>query len=279
MSWLGPAVTGLALFMTLVALTIGSLAMIAGTEAAIMGGFLLLSFKPILFWAPSQYADIPLACYFLGALALIWIDAVAPAHRWALPWAGCFAGFAAWTKNEGEVFAIALLAAFFGVSVWKEHSITRAFGCCRGLLAGAAPFLLLSLGFKAWSNAPSDLAAQTTGEVLSKIVDPSRYATIARAFANQLWKMGEGPGHPVILLVLLSFVVARNMKKFQGAAPWAAAIVLGTMLGSYFGVYLVTPNDLSWQLNTTIGRLLLQVWPVAVLLFCSRIRPQEPSAN
>jgi hypothetical protein len=272
MSWFGPAVTGLALFATLVALIVGSLAMIAGTEAAIMGGFLLLSFKPVLFWAPSQYADIPLACYFLGALALIWMDAVTPANRWALPWAGCFAGFAAWTKNEGEVFSVALIAAFFGVSVLKEHSITKAFDRWRGLLAGAAPWLILSLGFKAWASAPSDLAAETTGEALSKMADPSRYAAIAGAFANHLLKMGEVPGHPLILLSILSLVLTWKTKRSHGAAPWTAAIVLSAMLASYFAVYVVTPNDLEWHLNTSLDRLLLQVWPAAVLLFCSRIR-------
>jgi hypothetical protein len=37
------------------------------------------------------------------------------------------------------------------------------------------------------------------------------------------------------------------------------------MLAGYFGIYAITANDLNWQLQTSLGRLLVQVWPLALL--------------
>jgi hypothetical protein len=42
-------------------------------------------------------------------------------------------------------------------------------------------------------------------------------------------------------------------------------IVGGLMLAGYYAVYLLSPQDLAWHLDSSLVRLLLQVWPLALL--------------
>lgn len=37
------------------------------------------------------------------------------------------------------------------------------------------------------------------------------------------------------------------------------------LLAGYFGIYAITGNDLTWQLQTSLSRLLVQVWPLVLL--------------
>ena len=69
---------------------------------------------------PDQYADIPLACYFAGALILALLD------RPVL--AGLLAGLAAWTKDEGVLFALVFLVS---AALFRRSQVAR-------LLIGAA---------------------------------------------------------------------------------------------------------------------------------------------
>ena len=41
--------------------------------------------------------------------------------------------------------------------------------------------------------------------------------------------------------------------------------VLGAMLAGYFFVYLTTPHDLAWHVNTSMDRLLIHLWPSTLL--------------
>jgi hypothetical protein len=41
------------------------------------------------------------------------------------------------------------------------------------------------------------------------------------------------------------------------------------MLAGYFAVYVITPNDLSWHLATSLDRLFVQIWPLSVFVLCS----------
>jgi len=46
----------------------------------------------------------------------------------------------------------------------------------------------------------------------------------------------------------------------------AGPVLLG-MVAGYYMAYIVTPFDLQWHLNSSLSRLMLQVWPTA-LVFC-----------
>lgn len=47
----------------------------------------------------------------------------------------------------------------------------------------------------------------------------------------------------------------------------------------YFFVYVITPTDLAWQLESSLNRILLQLWPAAVVVcFCVLRTPEEALA-
>jgi len=89
-------------FAALIAMVTGGLAFSRGPLAGLVAGLALASSGALLHEVPSQYADIPLATYLAGALIFILVDRPA--------FAGVLAGFAVWTKDEGALFCLAILA-------------------------------------------------------------------------------------------------------------------------------------------------------------------------
>src|ERR1700733_12034153 len=112
---LAPALTALVFFAALIALLVSAVALLRGTASALLAGLVILSTTSLLVWAPSQYADIPLAFYYLGAIALTFLS-----NSRALVFAGLCAGLAAWTKNEGIAFLVCFLVVFFAFTFWKR---------------------------------------------------------------------------------------------------------------------------------------------------------------
>jgi len=43
----------------------------------------------------------------------------------------------------------------------------------------------------------------------------------------------------------------------------------------YFMIYLTTPLDLTYHLGSSLYRLLLQVWPIGLLIFFAGVRAPE----
>ena len=90
---------------------------------------------------------------------------------------------------------------------------------------------------------------------------------------------GDGWHHPGVALLILAAAL-----RFRLSGPerrWAAVagVTLAGVLAGYFAVYLVTPANLDWHLSTSLGRLLVQVWPSALLLAFIMFRPLEEAAR
>ncbi len=247
-----PLITGLLFFAALLGLFVSTVAILRGTVAAALGGMILLSMQSFLYWAASQYADVPLACLMTAALALIFVGS-----RNALVWAGFCAGMAAWTKQEGGPFAGAVILAFL---LWQPR-------CWWRLLAGAAPLLLLAGWFNLWIAPPGTFTPRPFAAELAVLSDPNRYAIIGRAVVDHL------PGYPLILVALLAVTLRIESDRRRAAAIWTAATTLVLMLASYLAAYLVTPLDLNWHIATSIDRLIVQVWPVMLLTLCALLPP------
>ena len=56
------------------------------------------------------------------------------------------------------------------------------------------------------------------------------------------------------------------------------SVIFAALLAGYFGVYILTRNDLAWQLQTSLGRLFVQVWPLFVLAALLALRAPEAAA-
>ena len=91
---------------------------------------------------------------------------------------------------------------------------------------------------------------------------------------ERLMGFGSGPGHPFVLLAFLALTVSPAGCKRYGSPVWISSVAVGGMFLSYLGVYLISPLDLSWHLQSSLDRVLLQIWPCFLLLFC-RLLPDD----
>ena len=58
---------------------------------------------------------------------------------------------------------------------------------------------------------------------------------------------------------------------------WLWTVPAATLLGSLI-IFLITPFDLKWQLQTALGRVMVQVWPSLLLFAFAGLRTPESAA-
>ena len=173
-------------FATVGILTAG-LSALAGREKALLAGIVLLGTASFIKLGAAEYADVPIAFFFLASIVLLcMLDRLPMSGALLL---GISAAFAAWTKNEGLLFFTLLLIAM----KWTKQPVSR-------VLMGASSILALLALFKL-SLAPSNYLAQSGGPVLiRKLIDPSRYAQLAIGFVYQLIHFGGQWLNPLVPL-------------------------------------------------------------------------------
>jgi hypothetical protein len=217
----------------------------------------------------SQFSDVPLAFYYLAALALIslaWLSAESN-QRVLLTLAGAAAASAAWTKNEGLLFLV-VFAGCCALVEWRFSGWKKAASRMLWLLLGMLPGLILVGGLKL---------------LLAPVADPfvSRpIQSLSRGFARfdrvlwvvqQAYKWAVGFGlavsHPLVVLAVLiaglRFAVPR-----RNAGP---VLILAGTLALVFGGYCLV----SVGAFTPFDRFYSQLWPAFVLLAFMVLRPIE----
>jgi hypothetical protein len=247
-----PIFTSALFFVGMLCMGVGALTIARWSSSLGLAFGLILAASPsVLHEVPAQYADIPLAYFFVATVAMALLDRPVIA--------GVFAGLATFTKNEGVVFllvaAVAMLATRRRVQLF---------------LAGAAPAAILTavfkLGLAAGAETPH-LGAANMGQL----------GTISAAFASEFLNLGAEWYHPLLPVAALALFWGFD-KRFRPGAFMALGIAL-TMLVAYFAVVLFTTDDVSWQLGTALPRLYVQVWPTALFGCVFLLRsPDEKTA-
>ncbi|HEY3738195.1 MAG TPA: hypothetical protein VGL53_00050 [Bryobacteraceae bacterium] len=253
-----PIAAAFVFFLALVLLVTGGIAALRGPTLGLLAGLCLMGIPALLTEASSQYADVPLACFMAGAVLFALLE------RPIL--AGVFAGFAAWTKDEGLLFLAVMLVA---VAVWKRSALARF--CC-----GAAPCAILALTFKL-VIARGTHSIVSGASPLAALFDFGRWEVVAFTMVKEAIGWNIGWYHALLPLMVLALMLrfdARQMRDGLFCAGIACALLLG-----YFAVYVITPNDLSWQLQTSLTRLFVQVCPVVLIAaFIGMNAPPQPLA-
>jgi len=230
--------------------------------AAILAPLLVLGTSSWFRECTAQGADVPLGGLVATSLALLF--AREGRGRGAALLAGLVAGSAPFLKNEGIVFAGAAAAAV----AWLDRARLRPF------VVGLAPGWAATAWFKLALAGPSYLSLNTTlAGALLRLADPGRWRLVLRAYAGALLGIGGGICAAAVALLLLAGLRPRR----PAALAWVPLALLGA---SQVGIYLVTPLDLAWQLDASVDRVLLQLWPAAcALLFLgARFPPLEAPA-
>ena len=271
-STLGPTLVAMAFGIATVTLVVTAL---DGRRAWIAGA-VLLGATTFLTQVSSQCADIPLAAFIVATLVVACGNDLRLTQRnpqMTAFVAGATSAMAAWTKNEGLVFALLMLIAALVVAV---RGVIGAGGERRGWrhlvwgLAGGAPIFMAVVWFKLTLAPPSGLAeGLTLNVVVTRLLDLERHATVATLMAQHAVQWSAP--FAVAIFPLMS-IAALWMAVRGGSAARVTAAVVGLMLGSYYLVYVLTPFDITWHVSTSIDRLLVQVWPLLVLtVFAKKI--------
>ena len=271
-----PSVIALLFTFSLIGLVPISIARLRGERQGLLAGLCLLGTPFLIKHGSSQYADVPLAFFFVATFALLFRRNESPSHRGFLLLSGAAAGLAAWTKNEGILFVTLLVPLhFFFTMAWKGkmNGVRETFG----LLIGLAPILVIVVVHKIYMGQPNDLVAgQNLPDTTHRLLDFSRYALVTKEMALGIFSFGTWNRFlplPALLLVY-GFLAGIGLtdKKNVPAMVMGALLIL-FMLAAYFSIYILTPKDLVWHLETSLNRLLLQLWPLFILIYFAFVRP------
>lgn len=278
-SQVAPATIAMLFTFTTVSLVWASLAMLRGSSQATLAALLLLGTSTLITHGASQMADVPLGFFILATVVGVSVkDRLPDQATHLLIVSGVAAGLATWTKNEGWLVLVSVVLARASIL-----GRMREWGCWRRELRsfafGLTPVLLVVLYFKLALTPPNDLVSnQGWDATIPKLLAPGRYAEIFRGFKNAVVGLGDAS---VInpLLILLLYLVCVGIEPDERDRPGLATglVTLGLMVTGYGLVYLTTPQDLAWHLETSAPRLLLQLWPSMVFLAFLAACPPERS--
>ena len=112
--------------------------------------------------------------------------------------------------------------------------------------------------------------------LLHRLADAGRYWQVTGAFAGAFLGMMVDWYHPVLPVLILA-VALRFDRRYQRDALFTGGICVLMLLG-YFGIYIITSNDLTWQLQTSLNRLFVQIWPSLLLAAFAGLRAPESMA-
>lgn len=209
----------------------------------------------------NGYADSYLALYAgLAILALgRWFDSRRP-HDLLLGLAGL--GAVSCLKNEGSLFLVCTAAGFTTLGLWERMKRkARPLGSIDWLsltylvvvtLAGHTLWLVKK---KAWGlHADLDFSGRHFAEAWGRLTDGESFGLIMKnLFQNQELTYA--------LIPLAMGVIAARILRVR--IPLAVWLPFSTATLYFFGivfVYLGTPYDLSWHLNTSAGRTVLPIF-------------------
>lgn len=219
-------------------------------------GFALVTTPALVTQIPTEQADVPAAAFVAAAMALLLSRA--PGDRRALAAAGAFASMAAWTKNEGALHLLLL-----GAIVLLE---TRRLRDLRAFVAGALPFIVLLVLFKAWVAPGNDLLQQSVGPALHRALTPERWWLLVTLIGRRLVLL-QAWGLHLLCLIAWLFVTRKGAAASRRIRLLSLVPIL--TIAAYLGILLAQPHDLAFMFKVTIDRLLLQIW-VPILLVVAR---------
>jgi hypothetical protein len=256
-------------------LLISALSTLRSGSQGLVAGLFLFSASFFMRLGGSQYADVPIGFFMLATVVAF---SLKDGNREKSPiiysLAGITAGLAAWTKNEGMLFVLAiLLARLVSAILAGTESRKGLIGEIAFFCAGIIPILAVLVFFKLRYAPTNDLFRnQGTGLLLERMTDPRRYVMIVKAFSNEIVRWGSGL-FPILVVYALFSGIRYNSGHLRLILTCVATLVL--MLCGHFFVYVCTPNDLAWMLGGSLERLLLQLWPTFLFVLFLILTPFE----
>jgi hypothetical protein len=238
---------------------------------ALLAVALTFSARPLVQWAPSQMADIPVAYFLLasaGALASLQHRFRGPRVHPAL--AGFILGMLVWVKDEGLVLAALILfvAAGFAILEGVPRDLKRLRSTLVPLLIAAAPGLVAALMVQVvWASELTQNVLQ--GDWRGRLLSPARWSMPVAEVSSMLvgwawghdtkwgwaWAMTQGSA-----LLALWY---RTKDSSRLLSQVTALMVLTT--GCWILTYTVTHHLQSWHIESSLERAVTQIYPTVVV--------------
>jgi hypothetical protein len=289
-----PAMIGIAFAFATAGVLFAGLVTLRGRVQAMVAAIALLSTPFFIEQGADQYADIPLSFFLLATVVLLCFSdhqsgdeqrheegskkvALSSSQR-LLILAGLVAGFAAWTKNEGLLFLLAVALSRVVILARmrrrahddpkddKSKNALAFWGTAAPLLLGLLPGLVLVLYYKHSIGIAGDLFSDPAN-ALPKLLDPARYWAIFAGYVKGLVRFGHWLWMPGTVVLAALFVMCdRDRDQTRQSGFRTSVLALGLTFIGYFAVFLITPYDIHWHLRFSLVRLFLQLWPSALFL-------------
>lgn len=225
---------------------------------ALAGGLMLLGTPGFVRFTPGTSVDIPVGFYLLAATILVSI-ARDEDDGGILFLAGLTAGLAAWTGQTGLIFCAAL-----GLFFVLTQALRKRWRNLPPLLGGLALTLVPLVWFKFGHALPAGNHSAWPG--LGPAL-PTGWRDLPR--------FGEWYSLPFLMMAL--HLIGPGRGWLERRTVVVAALLLLVLAGKY-AAGLLSPSDLPQQPAAAPGRLLMQVWPVAVFLWCQLAVRAAPAA-
>jgi len=269
-----------------VALLVTSLGALRGKTHAWIAGTLLLGTASYVALSAAQYADVPLSFYILAALALLCLEDRYPGNPGFVVLAGLMAGFGAWTRNDGVLFVIALILAR-AVALVRFGERDRLVGQLLRLGLGLAAPLAVLAAFKLRVGGESALAATPAATALAHLAEPARWIEIVEGLVIMLLNFGRFLIPVALLLGLYWYLVRFRVSRSDLPAIATIVLALALTLAAQMFLDLLYAASIQVEIGTSFERILLQLWPAALLGFflasgplqLETVKPQKKAAK
>jgi hypothetical protein len=271
---LGPAVVAATFTLGTAGLLTAALAGLRGPSQGLLAGLVLLSTPQFILHGASLYADVPLGFFFLATVVLLALNERHASATFTVL-AGMTAGLGLLVKHEGLLFALAVGASLLLISRTYGWKTTRA--RVLAFSAGLLPMLLLLVSFKVAFAGPNDLLSTLGIErTLGRLSAPDRYYLTIREYKSHLLSFG-GNGFGSSVWLLTAYLLGLGVNRDQVGSGWVRAVLAALLLvlAGHFVVFVSMADRLSGLLNSSLDRLLLQLWPSALFLFFIVVRTPE----
>lgn len=252
----GPIAFHFTLSLFTVGLLFAFINLLSDFKQASLAVILFMALPFIVDQGMRQYADFLLAYLILaaGGLTLLYLQTK---ELNVAVLVGLLVGLGGWAKNEG----LSAILVFSLIWVWISLKKEERPGLQKYLLGLAFPLIVIAL-FKIFLAPANDLLS-ASGSALAKLMDVERYLTIAKEAGVILWNLAGTPIPLFGLIILLVLSLGRSAEQIPGLSK--IAVVIGLQWLLYIGIYLLTPLDLTFHINTSADRLFLHVLPLAAL--------------
>jgi hypothetical protein len=269
----GQAMSFLFVF-AMMAVTISTVMSLKGNTQGLLCGLALMSATFLVQHASMQYADMPLAFFFVSAVAAYLLYCRFGCNGRPLVFAGMMASFAAWTKNEGMVFFVIFAVLLF---IFEEKKRIRdpSRSYFKYFIAGALPAIITLVYFKTFYYFRNDIFSSVfsdTPGVLSRLLTPERYfVSISALFDYSYFGGYIGKFGLFMYLAIAGISVTAAAKR----GLLFTLLLYLAMVAVYFMIFIIFPVDLNWLATCSMNRVLAQLFPIFIMMVFLVARPAD----